>query len=229
MSNTEPMHQYLLPSACIDSDHPAIIELAQSLYNSALSDLENAVAMYYYVRDQILYNPYSAEVTVDGLKASAALKAREAWCVPKAALLAALCRASGIPARLGFADVVNHLSTERLRQSMNTDVFYFHGYCSIYLNHRWVKSTPAFNLSLCEKFQLKPLEFDGISDSLYHQFDQQGNRHMEYVHERGEYLDVPLQEMRDVFSEYYPSMDLSSGVTDDAAQWHDDVQNETKI
>jgi hypothetical protein len=47
--------------------------------------------------------------------------------VPKAAVLAAVARAAGIPARLGYADVRNHMSTERLRQTMKTDVFVWHG------------------------------------------------------------------------------------------------------
>jgi hypothetical protein len=133
------------------------------------------------------------------MRASTVLANGYGWCVPKAVLLAAVCRAAGIPARLGFADVCNHLSTARMRQSMETPVFYWHGYTDIWIDGAWRKATPAFNLSLCEKFGLKPLDFDGRSDSIYHPFDLAGNRHMEYLHQRGSFDDLPLGKHRQAF------------------------------
>ena len=144
------------------------------------------------------------------------------WCVPKAALLAAVCRAQGIPARLGYADVRNHLSTERMRRYMKTDVFYWHGYTSIYLGGRWLKVTPAFNIELCEKFGLKPLEFDGKSDALFHSFDITGNRHMDYLHDRGEYADVPVFEIAETFRKEY-----SADINWDDVDFDRDVDKET--
>jgi len=165
--------------------------------------------------------------------ASRALAAREGWCVTKALLLAALCRAARIPARVGFADVRNHLSTERLRATMQTDIFYFHGYTSIYLGERWVKATPAFNIELCQKFGLRPLEFNGREDSLYHEFDVAGNKHMEYVNDRGEHLDLPFDEMTAVFREHYPAMfrEQASGVdtTPDKTDWAAEVDREVGL
>ena len=167
-------------------------------------DTKRAVAVYYAIRDGILYDPYSADISVAGLKATTVLKERRGWCVSKAILLAACCRALGIPARLGYADVLNHLSTEKMRQRMKTNVFYWHGYTALYIDERWVKATPAFNIELCEKFGLKPLEFNGRDDSIYHAFDQAGNRHMEYLHDRGQFLEPPIEAMRRTFDEYYP-------------------------
>jgi transglutaminase-like putative cysteine protease len=125
--------------------------------------------------------------------------------VPKAALLVAACRAAGLHARLGFADVRNHLSTERLRQTMKTDVFIWHGYADIWLEGQWVKATPAFNIELCDKFGLLPLEFDGLSDSIYHPFDKTGQRHMEYVNQRGTFDDMPLAQIVADFQTVYGS------------------------
>jgi transglutaminase-like putative cysteine protease len=123
--------------------------------------------------------------------------------VSKAVLLAAACRAVDLPARLGFADVRNHLSTARMRAQMKTDVFYWHGYTSIYLGSRWIKATPAFNIELCERFDLKPLAFDGRNDAIYHPFDLQGHRHMEYLGYRGEFRDVPIDQIRETFRREY--------------------------
>jgi transglutaminase-like putative cysteine protease len=219
--------EFLGPGACIDSDAPAIAGLAARLVDSAASPRAAAVRLYYHVRDTVRYNPYAVNLSVEGLRASTTLAAGQGWCVPKAVLLAALCRAVGIPARLGFADVVNHLSTQRMREAMQTDVFYFHGYCSLQIDGRWVKATPAFNRSLCERFDLLPLEFDGSEDSLYHPFDRHGQRHMEYVNERGEYADVPLAAMREVFSREYPGLARLQRGAGDAERWDEDVQAES--
>ena len=188
-------------------------------------DTKRAVAVYYAIRDGILYDPYSADISVAGLKATTVLEEKRGWCVSKAILLAACCRALGIPARLGYADVLNHLSTEKLRQRMKTNVFYWHGYTALYLDDRWVKATPAFNIELCDIFGLKPLEFNGRDDSIYHAFDQAGNRHMEYLHDRGQFLEPPIEAMRRTFDEYYPGWPDISDATE--ADFGGEVADET--
>ncbi len=228
MDATTDLDIYLRPSTCINSDSLVIQALSRALVEPNLPPLDNAVALYYWVRDNIRYNPYSVERSQKALMASHTVETGEAWCVPKAVLLAALCRAAGIPARVGFADVRNHLSTERLRAAMGTDVFYFHGYSAIYLNGRWVKATPAFNPSLCQKFGLRPLEFNGLEDSLYHEFDSAGNRHMEYLLDRGEFLDVPYDELIAVYQKHYPALfDEKTQTLPHASDWLGDVARET--
>ncbi len=204
---TEPApDDCLAPTAFVDSDHPVVTNFAREAAGDTGTDRERAVRLYYAVRDRIRYDPYRVDLSIRGLRASDVLDTGRGWCVNKAVLLAAACRAVGIPARLGYADVKNHLSTERLRQTMGTDLFIYHGYTSIFLEGRWVKATPAFNLSLCEKFKLKPLEFDGTEDSIYHPFDLSGQRHMEYLGFRGEHADVPIDDMLVQFETHYPNM-----------------------
>jgi len=128
------------------------------------------------------------------------------YCVAKATVLAAAARALEIPSRLGFADVRNHLATPRLREQMGTDVFYYHGYTELHLDGRWVKATPAFNIELCQRFGVKPLEFDGREDSIFHPLDAEGRQHMEYLHDRGTRDDVPLEELREAMARLYPHM-----------------------
>lgn len=198
--------EFLAPALCVDADHPSIAAFAAEVVGDRTEPREKAIALYYAVRDRIRYDPYAIDLSDHGLKASTTLLAGRGWCVPKSALLAAVCRAAGIPARIGFADVKNHLSTERLRQTMQTDVFYWHGYTAILLDGQWLKATPAFNIELCEKFKLQPLEFDGREDSIYHPFDLNGNRHMEYLNLRGEMADVPAETLRTEFARVYPYM-----------------------
>ena len=195
----------LAPTALIDSDHPAVAGFAVRHAGEATNDAERAVALYYAVRDGFRYDPYRIDLSPRGMKASTVLANGYGWCVPKATLLAAACRAAGIPARMGFADVRNHLSTERMRQVMGTDVFFWHGFTEILIDGAWRKATPAFNLELCDRFGLLPLEFNGREDSLYHPFDRQGHRHMEYVAQRGSFDDVPLERIVADFAEHYPA------------------------
>jgi transglutaminase-like putative cysteine protease len=200
-----PTPAHLAPSALLDSDHAAVAEFARS-HVRGVGDTERAVALYRAVRDGFRYDPYRIDLSPHGMKASRVLAKGYGWCVPKAALLAAACRAAGIPARVGYADVRNHLSTERMRQSMGSDLFVWHGYTDIWLDGAWRKATPAFNIELCDRFGLLPLEFNGRDDSLYHPFDRAGNRHMEYVAQHGSFDDVPLQRILAAFDEHYPGM-----------------------
>ena len=193
----------LQPTALLDSDHPAVVAFA-ARHGGGADDRQRAVSLYYAVRDGFRYDPYRIDLSPDGMRASTVLANGFGWCVPKATLLAAACRAIGIPARVGFADVRNHLSTARMREVMQTDVFYWHGYAVLLLDGAWRKATPAFNRELCERFDLLPLEFDGRGDSLYHPFDRQGHRHMEYLADRGAFDDVPLAQMAQDFARLYP-------------------------
>ena len=197
------MNEFLRPGRYIDSDHPAVISFSRK--NAIGKDhLARAVALYYAVRDGIRYNPFVDFSREQTFQASACLAAGEGFCVGKAALLAAGARAGGIPARIGFADVKNHLATPALRERMGTDLFVYHGYTELLLEGKWVKATPAFNLELCRRFRVKPLEFNGREDSIFHPFDEEDRRHMEYLRDHGSHADVPVAQIMQAFREAYP-------------------------
>ena len=195
--------EFLKPGKFVNSDHPAVIAYAHEYAGEADTDLQRVLNFYYTIRDSIRYDPYLPIADPASYRASDAVTTKRGWCVPKAALLAACCRLYGIPARPGYADVKNHLATDRLLDLLGTDLFAWHSYCDIYIDGKWVKATPAFNLSLCEKFGLKPLEFDGKNDSLFHEFDQAGNKHMEYIRDRGPFADVPFRKILSTFKQIY--------------------------
>jgi transglutaminase-like putative cysteine protease len=197
------MQPYLQPSPVVDCDNRAIVTFAKENAGDSTDRSARAVRLYYAVRDGIRYDPYSIDLSSEGLRASATLQSGRGWCVAKAVLLAACCRVMEIPARMGFADVRNHLTTQRMRELMKTDIFFWHGYTSIFLNGVWVKATPAFNIELCERFGLRPLDFDGRSDSIYHPFDLEGKKHMEYLAYRGEFADVPIDQIEETFRREY--------------------------
>jgi len=197
------MNEYLQPARFVDSSHPKVVQFAAE-HAIGANERERAVALYYAVRDRVRYNPFQNFTLDDTYRGSMCLERGEGWCVPKAALLAACARAVGIPARVGYADVKNHLTTPALTAKMGTDLFVFHGYTDLFLEGKWVKATPAFNLAMCTRFRVKPLEFDGREDSIFHPLDEDNRRHMEYLRFRGTYADVPADEIRLVFAETYP-------------------------
>jgi transglutaminase-like putative cysteine protease len=198
------MNGYLSPTFYIDFDNNDVIEFAKDCCKDLTTDMEKAKVLYYSVRDGIRYDPYSIDQSTESMKASVILKRKYGYCVAKAIVLTALLRSQNIPARLGFSDVKNHLNTKRLKELMGTDLFIDHGYVEIYLNEKWVKATPAFNLQICQNFKVKPLEFDGITDSIFHEFDTEGNRHMEYVKDYGPFADLPWERILKRSKEAYP-------------------------
>ena len=197
---------WLAATEFIDHEHPAIRQFIASKVGAGDTAKGKALKLYYAVRDGIRYDPYSASMKREAMRASTTLVNRVGYCVPKALLYAACLRAIGIPARPGFADVKNHLSTEKLTRLMGTDIFAWHGYVSLWLDGKWVKATPAFNLDMCRRFGVPPLDFDGEHDSQMHPYNSANQRHMEYVKQRGEFDDLPYDEIVADMLVMYPKL-----------------------
>ncbi|MBV1926012.1 MAG: transglutaminase family protein [Rhodobacteraceae bacterium] len=200
---------YLRPTHYIDSDSPEIRAFTDSALagmDASASKTEIAIRLFDAVRDRLRYDPYSFALDAPAYRASVIANMDAAFCVPKAILLTACLRAAGIPAALGFADVKNHLNTPKLAELMDTDMFIYHGYVQLWLDGKTYKITPAFNMELCQRFGVKPLEFDGQHDALFHSFDQKGQQHMEYVNERGIFADPPIDEFLEAFRQTYPKL-----------------------
>jgi transglutaminase-like putative cysteine protease len=187
---------YLEPTAILDCDNRAVREYAiQAIGFKTKSHLEMAVKLYYKVRDGIWYDPYSPFHLPEHYRASKVLQRGKGYCVGKAALLCSLARAVEIPARLGFANVRNHLTTRQLQEYMGSDLFVYHGYTELFLQGKWVIATPAFNIELCKRHGVVPLEFDGKTDSMFQENNLKKEKHMEYVQKHGSFSDVPLTEI----------------------------------
>ena len=203
----------------VDSDAPTVVEFARRVAGEARDDAERARRLYRAVRDGIHYDPYRIGRRPEEHSASVTLLRGWGYCITKAALLAAAARSLGIPARLGFADVRNHLTSDRLRRTLGTDLMVFHGYTELHLGGRWLKATPAFNRTLCDRIGIAPLEFNGEHDSIFQPLDVAGRRHLEYVRDRGVRLDVPFEEMWAAWREVYGTR--AEGALVDTGDWRD--------
>jgi transglutaminase-like putative cysteine protease len=212
-----PGPEYLAATAYIDVGHPSVRAFADRAVGRAATDRERISRLFTAVRDQIRYDPYQLSYEPVDYVASNVIARGVAYCIPKAVVLTATARSLGIPARLGFSDVKNHLQSSKLAERMGTDVFMFHGYTELYVSGAWRKATPAFNAELCERFGVPPLSFDGSADALLHPFAGDGSTYMEYIRDRGVYADLPLESILEVFAAAYPGFGTgSSGVEDPA-------------
>lgn len=198
--------EFLAPARFVDSDHPDVIAFAHRTAGVNGGSLDRILRLFYTVRDEILYDPYVPLGDPGSYRASTTLERGRGFCIPKAALLAACLRVIGVPARVGYADVRNHLATPRMREITGSDLYTYHSYTDIWIEDRWVKATPAFNKAMCDKFGVKPLDFDGRNDCLFHAYDREGRQHMEYLRDRGTFADVPHDEIVVDFRQRYPKM-----------------------
>lgn len=209
------LSEFLKPGRFVDSDHPRVIAFARQHAGDSSDTMAIALRLYNAVRDGIIYDPYVDLADPANYRASDVIVSGRTFCIGKSALLAASARVCGIPARPGYADVRNHLTSKRLYEIIKTDTFTWHSYTELYLGGRWVKATPVFDQALCDRAGIKPLEFDGQTDSLMHPFDPSGRRHMEYLRERGTYADVPFETIQADFLAVYPSLMGSHGLAGD--------------
>jgi len=194
---------YLKPTFVIDSDSEVIKEKATLLTERCNSQEEKAKELFYFVRDKIKYNFYPSFRSIEDYRASKTLQREEGFCIQKALVLTALARAVGIPARLGFADIKNHLLPKKHVEMIGTNVLLYHGYSELWLNNKWVKVTPAFDIEMCNKFDIKPVEFDGVADAIFHERNKKGELHIEYLKYHGTFADLPFKEIIQAWKGFY--------------------------
>ena len=198
------MEKYLKSTPIIDCNHTSIQEKTKDLTKGQDNIIEKATALFYFVRDEIRYNMYVSKSLPEHFQASNTLSTGEGYCVQKAVLLVALARAAGIPAGLGFARLRNNLLPEKTLKWLGTNILPFHGYAELYLNGKWVKATPAFDVTMCEKNRIVPVEFDGKHDAMFHSHNRDGKLHIEYIGDVGHYFDdLPLDKLWDVLTQTY--------------------------
>ena len=197
---------YLQSAEFVNSDSEGEKLFSKKIVGDTTDPVEQAVKLYYAIRDGFNYDPYSLDLSREAMKASSLLQRNYGYCVEKACLLAACARTLGIPSRLGFARVRNHIVTEKLEEILKTNVMVFHGYTELFLNGKWVKATPAFNKSLCEKLKVASLEFNGKEDSIFQSYNEQGGQFMEYLHDYGTFDDVPYELFISELTKHYPHL-----------------------
>ncbi|MCV6631498.1 MAG: transglutaminase family protein [Flavobacteriaceae bacterium] len=199
------MQEYLEANLNFDYNDPTIQSIYNGLYQNGMTNKEFAIASYYFVRDNWPYYPYRFSLIEKDWKASNICQHKAGHCLDKGIIYISLLRKHGIPSRLGLAKVKNHIAVDDIVEKLGNDVLVPHGYVEMFLNDKWVKATPAFNKTLCEKLNVHALDFNGEEDSLFQEFDHSGKQEfMEYLEDYGTFASIPLEYMHKLMWETYP-------------------------
>lgn len=198
--------EYLTSTYYFDYKESEIQQIIEEFQNKELTDKEKAKQLYLKIRDNWRYNPYRISFDKNSYKASVIANKKDGHCIEKSILLIACLRGLNIPARIHLAKVKNHIGVERLIEKFGSNVITPHGMVDIYLDGKWIKATPAFNIELCEKCNVAPLDFDGENDSIFQEFDNNGNDFMEYLDDYGHFEDVPTEFIFNNFKTNYPNI-----------------------
>lgn len=198
------MENFLKETKYLNYSNPQFDAFLQGVHLHG-TNKEKAIQLYYFVRDSFLYDPFHLDLRPEALIGSSILQKKRSWCVEKSIVLAACARRIGIPSKLGYSIVVNHIGTERLEFYLKKREIVFHGYVELFIEGKWVKCTPAFDQRVCRINKVEPLNWDGETDSMFQAFsgDQQ---FMEYVHQYGDFADVPIALMNAEMKAHYPHL-----------------------
>ena len=197
---------YLEETPYFDYNHPTIQALIAEFNSDGITVLDKVKAIYYKVRDGWRYNAYNISLDPKNYRASTIATKPEGHCIEKGVLMIACLRAIGVPARLRLAKVTNHIAVERLIERLGTNILTPHGMVDVFLDGKWIKATPAFNKELYEMSQVEPLEFDGKTDSIFQEYNHNGERFMEYLEDYGYFSDVPIAFMIQNLAAHYPKV-----------------------
>lgn len=200
------MTQYLAETEFLDFKNPELALFFKENSEEGQSVKENAIQLYYAIRDGWRYDPYEFQFDKQSVKASIISKKDSGHCISKSILLVAGFRWLNIPSRLCFAKVKNHIATENIEKILGTNELAPHGYVEAYLDGKWVKATPAFNKQLCDKLQVSCLDFNGEEDSVFQEYDKAGAVFMEYLEDYGHFDDVPLDFIVNILEKTYPHL-----------------------
>jgi transglutaminase-like putative cysteine protease len=187
------MDRFLKCTDVIDYESESVKVKARALTEGLKADRDKAVALFYFVRDEIRHNPYAPGFVRKNYRASATLERGHGHCHHKAVVLVALSRAAGIPARLGYIDILDHLISDKFRKMIGGgNLLILHGYAELYIYGKWIHLSPAYDLETCTQSGFVPVEFDGVNDAKDSQFNKDGKPHTEHRKDHGWFDDFPL-------------------------------------
>jgi len=165
----EEMRQYLTSTRFIDSDHPDVIAEARRLVRDCATTREKLERIYHFVRDM----PYDILASFRDLaagkrRASDVLNAGHAFCMGKASSFVALCRAAGIPARVGFQQLHcpdKPFMSEEVRRLWGDRALPWHSLGEAYLGGAWLKLDATIDSATANaKGRPYSRDFDGEHD-----------------------------------------------------------------
>jgi len=218
----EDLTPYLEPTRVIDADHPDVIAKARRLTEGAHTDRERLGRIYYFVRDM----PYDILASFRDLaqgkrRASDVLRAGHAFCMGKASSFVALCRASGIPARVGFQQLHcpdKPFMSEEVRRLWGDRTLPWHSLGEAYLDGKWLKLDATIDAATAAaKGRPYTRQFDGLHDipTVEGPIVKDLESHADYPAEVADWYEVVAREVVQTLRE----SDAAQRVASDNALW----------
>ena len=134
----------------MDFDHSDIQFKVQEISNGIEDLWDKAKAIYYFVRDEIVYDFAPLIRDSDNWKASVILKEGRGFCHQKSILQTALYRAVGIPSALTYHDAIDYpLLETRYKERIPDGVLSYHGLSLIYMDNTWIRQDATLDAGLC--------------------------------------------------------------------------------
>ena len=165
----DDLRPFLTPTRYIDSDHPDVIAQAARLTQGCTSEREKLARIYTFVRDMPYDILASFRYLAEGKRqASDVLQAGHAFCMGKASSFVALCRAVGIPARVGFQQLHcpdKPFMSAEVRRLWGDRTLPWHSLGEAYLAGKWLKLDATIDSATAQaKGRPYTREFDGEHD-----------------------------------------------------------------
>ncbi len=163
----------------------------QILSSQESSDLDSAVRIFNWVRDQVKY-----AFDFWNVKASETMRKMSGMCANKANLQVAMLRAVGIPAGYG----IFRIRKEALRTVANEEIYnkssdvIIHVYCRVQLNGRWISADATVDRELHEAAYLKVPDWEYLNWDGRNHFRMPSSFVVEDLGLRAnidEYMDIP--------------------------------------
>lgn len=202
----ENLDQYLQETYYFDFSDKIIERLVEDLKPLPIN--EQIGRLFVKVRDGWRYNSFIIFISKEKYKASFIASNSEGHCIDKSSLFIAGLRALGIPARLRLAKVINHIAAEGLTEKLGSHYIAPHGIAEVHVNGKWLKASTAFNQTLCDKFNVDALYFDGTEDAMLQPYNREDEQYMEYIEDYGHFEDVPYEFILETFKTQYPSLNI---------------------
>lgn len=192
---SQELEFFLEPAEGIQCAHPEVLALARQVARGSHNDVEAAGRLFEYVRDTVRYSVQVPYAPMEQYLALNTLQRGWGYCVQKSAVLVALARALGIPARLGLADIENHILPPAMVHMLGSNIIYYHCFAEWWIGGQWLKATPSFDRQLCTERGWRLVEFVPGANLMLPETDLAGNPHVSYIRYHGWRQGVPLEEM----------------------------------
>lgn len=206
LSNTSELdvESCLKTDEFMDFDHPDVQLKVKELTQGCENFWTKAKAIYYFVRDEIIYDFAPHIRNSENWKASVILKEGKGFCHQKSILQTALYRAAGLPSALSYQDAIDYpLLDTRYKERIPDGVLPYHGLSLIFIDNTWIRQDATLDAGLCNRRGYCLTDVERGKEILLPEKTKRGKPHFKIQKEHG-YFDSFDPRFRDSLLAHLP-------------------------